>query len=145
MAQMLRALVAFVSLADPAQPAGLVDNGELMDLFIKPAYVELQEAVAQPPADRKAWATIYQKAIRLAEMQNLLFYRSHPDATKPEWTAAAASTRQAAADVARAALLGLRTVKPENFEAVRTNYAAVADHCNACHRTFAREAPAVKP
>jgi cytochrome c556 len=116
-----------------------------MDLLVKPAYIELQAAMAVPPADRKAWATIYQKAVRLAEIENLLFFRNHEDARKPEWMATAARARQAAADIAAAALLGLRTVRPENYDAVRAKYPAVADTCNACHRTFAREAPAVKP
>jgi cytochrome c556 len=117
----------------------------MMDIFFKPAYGELQQAMAAPPADRKAWATIYQKAVRLAEMENLLFFRNHEDTRKPEWAATAARARQAAADVAAAALVGLRTVKPENYEAVRTRYPAVAETCNACHQTFARDAPAVKP
>src|SRR5262249_21324282 len=92
--------------AEPAaQPTAILDNGELMDLLIKPAYLELQQAMAKPPADRKEWATIYQKAVRLAEMQNLLFFRNHEDARKAEWSAAAARTRQATADLAAAALV----------------------------------------
>jgi cytochrome c556 len=116
-----------------------------MDIFLKPAYAELQQAMAKPPADRKEWATIYQKAARLAELSNLLFFRTHEDARKPEWAATAARARQAAADVAAAALLGLRTVKTENYTAVRAKYPAVADACNACHSTFARDAVTVKP
>lgn len=156
MAQIIGALVAIITVLAPAgtavrqvdpppQPTAILDNGETMDLLVKPAYIELQEAMATPPADRKGWATIYQKAVRLAEIENLLFFRNHEDVRKPEWTATAARARQAAADVAAAALLGLRTVKPENYDAVRAKYPAVADSCNACHRTFAREAPAVKP
>jgi hypothetical protein len=154
MAQLPGILIAFVLLASESAPSELqrvegpaqvVDTGELMDIFLKPAYAELQQAMAKPPADRKEWATIYQKAVRLAELENLLFFRTHEDARKPEWGATAARARQAAADVAAAALLGLRTVKAENYAAVRTKYEAVADTCNACHRTFARDAVTVKP
>ena len=146
MAQIFGILFAIVLLAEPPpEPAQVVDTGELMDIFLKPAYAELQQAMAKPPADRKEWATIYQKAVRLAELENLLFFRTHEDARKPEWAATAARARQAAADVAAAALLGLRTVKPENYLAVRTKYRAVADTCNACHQTFARDAVTVKP
>ena len=95
--------------------------------------------------DRMAVEISDEYRARLAEIENLLFFRNHEDARKPEWMATAARARQAAADVAAAALLGLRTVKPENYDAVRAKYPAVADSCNACHRTFAREAPAVKP
>src|SRR5438552_13457637 len=156
MAQILTVLVTIVLAAEqPAlselgyqrveEPAQVVDTGELMDIFLKPAYAELQQAMAKPPADRKEWATIYQKAVRLAELSNLLFFRTHEDASKPEWGATAARARQAAADVAAAALLGLRTVKAENYAAVRSKYEAVADACNACHSTFARDAVTVKP
>jgi hypothetical protein len=149
MAQFLAILFGIVLAAQPrasnAQPTAILDNGELMDLFFKPAYAELQQAMAKPPADRKDWATIYQKAVRLAEIENLLFFRNHEDVRKPEWTTTAAKARQAAADVAATALLGLRTVKAENYETVRTKYTAVAESCNACHRTFARDAVTVKP
>jgi len=156
MAQLLGILIAIVLLTErpaPSElalqrvegPAQVVDTGELMDIFLKPAYAELQQAMAKAPVDRKEWATIYQKAVRLAELENLLFFRAHEDARKPEWGATAARARQAAADVAAAALRGLRTVKAENYAAVRTKYEAVADTCNACHRTFARDAVTVKP
>jgi hypothetical protein len=129
----------------PLEPVQIVDTGELMDLFLKPAYAELQQAMAKPPADRKEWAAIYQKAVRLAEIENLLFFRSHEDVRKPEWVKTAAQARQASADVAAAALRGLRTVRAENYDAVRANYGRVAESCNACHRTFARDAVTVKP
>jgi cytochrome c556 len=131
--------------AAPA-PRPILDNGEMMDIFFKPAYGELQEAMAKPPADRRAWATIYQKAVRLAEIENLLFFRAKNDDTvRPEWADTAAKAREAAADLAAAALLGLRNVRPEDYDAVRAKYPAVAETCNGCHRTFAREAPTVKP
>jgi len=131
--------------AQAQEPVQIVETVELMDLFLKPAYAELQQAMAHPPADRRDWATIYQKAVRLAELENLLFFRNHEDVRKPEWLQTSARARQAAADVAAAALLGLRTVKAENYEGVRTKYNAVAETCNACHRTFARDAVTVKP
>jgi hypothetical protein len=131
--------------AAPEGPRAIVDTSELMDIFLKPAYAELQQAMAKPPADRKEWATIYQKAVRLAELENLLFFRNHEDARKPEWIATTARARDAAADVAAAALLGLRTVRAENFGAVHAKYVQIADTCNGCHRTFARDAVTVKP
>jgi hypothetical protein len=132
--------------APAAAPRPILDNGEMMDIFFKAAYAELQEAMAKPPADRRGWATIYQKAVRLAEIENLLFFRArNEDTVKPEWAATAAQAREAAADLAAAALLGLRNVRPEDYAAVRAAYPAVAQTCNGCHRTFAREAPTVKP
>ena len=146
MAQLLAILAAVVfAAAQAAEPVAIVDTGELMDIFLKPAYTELQQSMVKPPTDRKEWATIYQKAVRLAELENLLFFRNHEEVRKPEWLATSARARQAAAEVASAALLGLRTVKADNFDGVRAKYERVADTCNACHRTFARDAVTVKP
>jgi len=128
-----------------ARPEPVVDNGEFMDLFLKSTYGELQDAMAKPPADRKAWANIYQKAIRLAEMQNLLFFRNRDEVKDPRWGAATAETRQAAADLANAALFGLRNLQKADYEGVRKKYVALAQTCNVCHKTFARDAPTIKP
>jgi cytochrome c556 len=139
-------LLAPVAQTDPpAQPAPVVDNGEFMDLFLKSTYTELQQAMAKPPADRKAWATIYQTAIRLAEMQNLLFFRDRDEIKDPRWGTLTASSRQACADLANAAVFSLRNLQKADYEAVRRKYIAVADACNACHKTFARDAPTIKP
>jgi hypothetical protein len=52
--------------APTAQPVAVMENADLMDLMLKPAYDALQQAIARPPADRKAWALLYQQAARLA-------------------------------------------------------------------------------
>jgi hypothetical protein len=127
------------------KPAPVVDNGEFMDLFLKSSYTELQQAMAAPPADRKSWATIYQKAIRLAEMQNLLFFRDRDEVKDPRWAEHCAAGRQAAADLANAALFGLRNIAKADFAVLRQKHLALVDACNACHTTFARDAPTVKP
>lgn len=130
----------------PALPAPVLDNVDLMDLMLKPAYDELRQAMARPPADRTAWAALYQKAARLAELENLLFFRTRAEESrKADWAAKAARARQASADVAAAALLGLRSARPEDFAIVRASFPAVSDGCTACHRAFAREAPVIKP
>jgi cytochrome c556 len=36
-------------------------------------------------------------------------------------------------------------VQRADYQAVRGKYAAVAEACNACHRTFATDAPTIKP
>ena len=130
----------------PAQPAPVLDNVDLMDLMLKPAYDALQQAVARPPADRKAWAGLYQQAARLAELENLLFFRTRAgDARRVEWADRAATARDASAAVAAAALLGLRNAQTTDYDRVRAVFPAVADGCTACHHAFAREAPAIKP
>jgi cytochrome c556 len=144
MAQTLALLCVIVGALQ--QPAAVLDNVDLMDLMLKPAYDELQQAMATPPADRKAWAALYQKAARMAELENLLFFRTRAEESrKAEWAAAAGHARQASADVATAALLGLRNARPADFANVRAVFPAVAAGCTACHRAFAREAPVIKP
>ena len=127
------------------RPAPVVDNGEFMDLFLKTTYGDLQQTMAKPPADRRGWAAIYQRAIQVAEMQNLLFFRDRPEVSDARWAALTAASRQNAADLAAAALLGLRNIDKADYEGVRKKYVAVSAGCNACHRTFAREAPTIKP
>src|SRR2546423_12582397 len=127
-----------------ARPEAVVDNGEFMDLFLKDGYTELQNAMAKPPADRKEWAAIYQKAIRLAEFQNLLFFRDRDEVKDPRWSALAGTSRQALADLANAAVFNLRNLQKADYEGVRKKYVAVAEACNACHRVFARDAPTIK-
>jgi cytochrome c556 len=144
------AAIAALSATIPAQtpvprPAPVVDNGEFMDLFLKTTYGELQSAMAKRPLDRRGWAAIYQRAIQVAEMQNLLFFRDRPEVNDPRWPALTAASRQKAADLAAAALLALRNVERADFERVQKKYAAVSEGCNGCHRAFAREAPTIKP
>jgi cytochrome c556 len=128
------------------QPLPVLDNVDLMDLMLKPAYDELHHAMAKVPEDRGAWAALYQKAARLAELENLLFFRTRAEESRrAEWAAAAGRARQASAEVAAAALLGLRNARPDDFANVRAKFPAVSAGCTACHRSFAREAPVIKP
>jgi len=128
-----------------ARPEPVVDNGEFMDMFLKSTYTELQQLMAKPPTERKEWAAIYQKATRLAEMQNLLFFRNRDEVKDPRWADESAAGRQAAADLASTALFGLRNLQKADWKGVRAKYVAVAEACNACHKIFARDAPTIKP
>jgi cytochrome c556 len=128
------------------QPLAVLENVELMDLMIKPAYDVLRQAVEHSPADRKGWAAIYQQAARLAELENLLFLRTRAGQSRQaEWASRAALARDASARVASVAALGLRSAQTADFERVRGAFPAIAEACTACHRAFAREAPAIKP
>ena len=151
---LLFVIVAVLAGARPAapqtdstpQPLPVLENVELMDLMIKPAYDALRQAVEHSPPDRRGWAAIYQQAARLAELENLLFFRTRAGQSRqPEWTSRAAVARDASARVATAAALGLRSAQTADFERVRAAFPAIAEACTACHRAFAREAPAIKP
>jgi hypothetical protein len=130
----------------PPRPVAILENVDLMDIVMKPAYDDLRQALATRPVDRQAWASLYQRAARLAEIENLLFLRTRPEpARRTEWDAKAAAARQASADLATALLAALRNARPTDLEAARASWPAVAAGCNACHRAFSREAPAIKP
>jgi cytochrome c556 len=136
-----------VAQADPAaQPIPVLDNVDLMDLMLKPAYDALQQRMARLPADRRDWAALYQQAARLAETENLLFFRTRAgESRQSEWVDKAGKARDASARVAAAALLALRSTRPADFDRVKAVFPAVAEACSACHRAFAREAPVIKP
>jgi cytochrome c556 len=129
----------------PPAAEAIIDTPEFMTWMMKPAYVELQQALARRLADRGDWASAYQKAARLAETSNLLFIRHHAGADTSEWAARSAAVRQAAADVANGLLFGLRNVRAEDYDAVKKKFADVAAACNACHRRFGgTNAPSIR-
>lgn len=142
---MLAAAGAAAAQEPAPQPEPILETCELMLLVIKPAYDELQRAMATPPADRQQWAQVFQKAARLAEFENLILFRPHPRSATPEWKALATGARKATTAVSAAALRALGNMNEARFEAVRKTYEGVSASCNACHRAMSREAPMIKP
>ncbi len=128
-----------------AEPEPILETGELMVMVIKPAYDELQRAMATPPVDRQQWAQLYQKAARLAEFENLILFRPHERSDKPEWKSLATNARKATATVASLALKALANAQGANFDDIRKAYEDVSGRCNACHRAMSREAPTIRP
>ena len=130
------------------QPEPILETGELMLMVIKPAYVELQQAMAKPPAtsptDRQQWALLYQKAARLAEFENLILFRPHERAATPEWKTFATNARKATTELSSALLKVLGGSTPDPV-ALKTTYEGVSAACNNCHRKMSREAPTIKP
>jgi hypothetical protein len=127
------------------QPEPILETGELMLMVIKPAYDELQRAMAAPPADRQQWALLYQKAARLAEFENLILFRPHPRSETPEWKTLATNARKSTMAVAAATLKALGGASDTDFQNIRKSYDDVSARCNACHRAMSREAPTIKP
>lgn len=127
------------------EPEPILETGELMVMVIKPAYDDLQRAMATPPVDRQQWAQLFQKAARLVEFENLILFRPHERSGKPEWKALAANARKATATVASLALKALANAQDAHFDDIRTAYEDVSGRCNACHRAMSREAPTIKP
>ena len=128
----------------PPGPEAILETGELMLMVIKPAYDELQQAMAMQPADRQQWALLYQKAARLAEFENLILFRPHARAATPEWKTLATNARKATTALASDVLKALGGGATD-FAVIRKSYEGVSAACNNCHRTMSREAPSIKP
>lgn len=138
-------LAATARAQEPAQPEPILETGELMLMVIKPAYDELKAAMAKPPADRKEWAALYQKAARLAEFENLILFRPHERANTPQWKSLATNARKATMSLASEVLKSLGKTESTDFQVIRKSYEGVSTGCNACHRANSREAPNIKP
>ena len=145
-AGLLLAAASVASAQEPsAEPEPILETGELMLMVIKPAYDELQKAMATPPAERQQWAQLYQKAARLAEFENLILFRPHQRAETPEWKSLATNARKSTMVVASATLKALGNAAGANFAEIKKSFEDVSARCNACHRAMSREAPTIKP
>lgn len=131
---------------DVPRPEPVLATGELMSLMMEPLYNELQRSLAKPPRDRKGWAAIYSAAVRLAEANNLLFFRSSSRYTNdPRWPALCADGRTAAVDISEAVFVALQNVRASDYAAIKAKLSAVSASCNACHRGLGTDARTVKP
>ena len=128
-------------------PERVVDTGELMQLLIRPAYQELQRAVATPPQSRQDWSAIYLAAVRLAELENLIFIREPSRyTTQPAFANFAARARQSTVDVVTLTLMAMPYARSEDFDGVRRAYEQISASCTACHRGLGTlNGPTVKP
>ncbi len=131
---------------DAPRAEAIVDTGEFMDVFMEPVYDELKKAVNRRSHTRKEMAAVYNAAIRLAEISNLLFSRD-PDrhTSEPDWPRLSAAFRDSATAVADATLVALRNARPQDFEPVRVRFRDVAEACNACHRGVKSDAKPIRP
>lgn len=111
------------------------DMHEFMEYVFEPGYKRLKVALAEAPADNKAWKVVKGDGLVLAEAGNLLLHR-RPEADKwtqemdAEWTGFAADVREHGGKLYRAA-------KKKDYESSRTHWEAMLTRCNACHTKFA--------
>ena len=121
-----------------ALPRPLVDTHDLMNLFNKPVYQFLKEAMQEQPADENGWRTIQERGLQVAEVMNLVAIREASEKV-PQWKQAAAAVQDSGLQLAEAG-------RSQNWQAATTAYRGVIEGCNNCHQRVApQKAPVLRP
>lgn len=110
---------------NPALKASMHDY---MEALFQGPYKRLKAAMAAEPKDNAAWKVIRSEALTMTEGSNGLLVRK-PEKDADEWSKYSVASRDAAADVYKAA-------KAKDFPAAKKAYEAMLGHCNACHKKF---------
>lgn len=105
-----------------------VNMHDFMEGMFQAPYRRLKPAMAAEPKDNAGWKAIRSDALILAEGSNLLLTRK-PEKDAAEWSKFSAASRDAGADMVKAA-------KAKDFAATKKAYEAMLGHCNACHKKF---------
>jgi len=114
---------------DPVMEPVEFDVHEFMEYAFEPTFAQLKEALAQKPADRKAWMPVKASALLLAENGNLLMLRP-PEEETNEWNRLSAELRDSGGELYAAA-------KTRDYPTTRQKYVNFVHKCNACHEQFA--------
>jgi hypothetical protein len=101
---------------------------DFMEGVFQGPYRRLKVSMAAEPKDNAGWKAIRGEALILAEGGNLLLLRK-PAMDAEEWVKYSAASRDAGADLFKAA-------KAKDFTASKKAYEAMLTHCNACHKKF---------
>ena len=110
---------------NPALKASMHDY---MEALFQGPYRRLKAGMAAEPKDNAGWKVIRSEALTMTEASNGLLVRK-PEKDGDEWAKYSVASRDAAADVYKAA-------KAKDFPAAKKAYEAMLGHCNACHKKF---------
>jgi hypothetical protein len=95
--------------------------------------------LGKEPLDRDAWRSVLTTVQKIAELRNLLFFRTHEEYThKPEWPRQIAANRTRFLNLAEAA-------RKQDYALTRKQYEAATLGCNACHKEFRPVPVLLKP
>lgn len=108
-----------------------------MEYVFEPNYKRLKAAMADEPADKKAWKAIKGDALTLAECANLLLLRT-PDEDADQWQSLSVTVRGHGGDLYQAA-------RKSDYAAAQEAYTTMLKSCNACHDAFAEGKHQLKP
>jgi hypothetical protein len=120
-------------------PQPIVDTHQLMELFNKPLYQHLKEAMQQQPANDAGWQTLEERGLQAAEVMNLVAIREREESEQAQWQRGVQTAQQAGLQLTEAA-------KSRDWEQTRTAYQGLIRNCNECHRQIAPDhAPQIQP
>ena len=109
-----------------------VDNmHHFMEYICEPSYKSLQAAMANKPANRRAWSPIKSAALILAETSSIVASRGPKDDAKKmaEW-------KKISVDVYQSAK-GLYSAAGKNdYDLATKQYGLMIENCNKCHTVF---------
>lgn len=119
--------------ADDKQPAHTpvavkANMHDFMEALFQGPYKRLKPAMAAEPKDAAGWKAIRVEALALAEGSNALLLRK-PEKDSDEWVKHTVASREAAAEVYKAA-------RAKDFTDAKKAYITMLGHCNACHKKF---------
>lgn len=112
----------------PVEPAVKASVHDYMEALFQGPYKRLKAGIAAEPKDNVGWKVIRSEALTMSVGSDGLLTRK-PEKDADEWTKYSVASRDAAADVYKAA-------KAKDFPAARKAYEAMLGHCNACHKKF---------
>lgn len=110
---------------NPALKASMHDY---MEALFQGPYRRLKAGMAAEPKDPAGWKVIRSEALTMTEGSNGLLVRK-PEKDADEWSKYSVASRDAAAEVYKAA-------RAKDFPAAKKAYEAMLGHCNACHKKF---------
>jgi hypothetical protein len=120
-------------------PQPIVDTHQLMELFNKPLYQHLKQAMQQQPADDEGWDTIEERGLQAAEVMNLVAIRERDEAEQSKWQRHVQTAQQAGLKLTEAA-------KSRDWEQTQAAYQGLIRNCNTCHQQIAPDhAPQIQP
>mgnify|MGYP001815953468 CR=1 FL=1 len=114
---------------DPVMEPVEFDVHEFMEYAFEPTFAQLKQALAQEPAERKAWVPVKAASLLLAENGNLLMLRP-PEEEADDWNRLSAELRDSGRELYQAA-------KTRDYPTTRKKYVNFVQKCNACHNQYA--------
>lgn len=101
---------------------------DYMEALFQGPYKRLKPVIAAEPKDTAGWKAMRSEALTLAEGSNGLLLRK-PEKDADEWTKYSTASRDAAAEVYKAA-------RAKDYATAKKAYTTMIGHCNACHKKF---------